>query len=109
MHIHIQNRLHNAFLPITREAVDGTSIVKDHRVTIGDTDADLAEAIRTAEVLVTTLDQLKARFPCAAPHLKAVFLATPASMVSTDITRCPRASCCSTTAAPTPERLASSC
>ena len=75
MHIHIQNRLHNAFLPITRVAVDGTSIVKDHRVTIGDTDADFAEAIRTAEVVVTTLDQLKARFPCAAPGLKAVFLA----------------------------------
>lgn len=75
MYIHIQNRLENAFLPVTAEIVAAVAAErKNDRFTVGNSDARFAEAITTAEILVTTADQLQLRFPCSAPKLKGVFL-----------------------------------
>jgi len=74
MHIHIQNRPHNAFLPLTQAMIDPIAASTHHRFTLSRDDGGFAAASPTMEILVTTADQLKARFPCLAPRLKAVFL-----------------------------------
>ncbi len=46
----------------------------DHDVSIGDTNADFAAAMRDAEALVCDVSVVKAQFPCAAPKLKLLFI-----------------------------------
>lgn len=74
MHIHIQNRPNDHFVPLTADLVQKVTADSGHRFTISDDDAGFGSAMPTAEVLVTTADQLHARFPHAAPRLKAAFL-----------------------------------
>ena len=43
-------------------------------MTIGDTDADFAAGIAEAEALITEIGVVAAKFPCAAPRLKLLFI-----------------------------------
>ncbi|WEK02946.1 MAG: D-2-hydroxyacid dehydrogenase [Candidatus Devosia phytovorans] len=74
MHVHIQNRPRDHFVPLTAELVHEATKGSAHRFTISDDDDGFAQAALTMEVLVTTSDQVLARFPSPAPSLKAVFL-----------------------------------
>ena len=55
-------------------AARAPDIGRGHSVTIGDTDADFAAAMRDAEALVCDVSVVRAQFPCAAPHLKLLFV-----------------------------------
>lgn len=74
MHIHIQNRPHKAFLPLIQAMIDPIATSTNHRFTLSRDDEGFEAALPTMEILVTTADQVKARFPCLPPKLKAVFL-----------------------------------
>lgn len=74
MHVHIQNRPNDHFLPLTSDLVQKVTADSIHRFTISDDDKGFEAAMPTTEILITTSDQLHARFPHAAPHLRAVFL-----------------------------------
>jgi glyoxylate/hydroxypyruvate reductase A len=74
MHVHIQNRPNDHFVPLTEALVRQVTAGSPYRFTVSDDDAGFAAAAGTMEILVTTSDQLLARFPCPAPKLKAVFL-----------------------------------
>lgn len=74
MHIHIQNRPHASFVPVTQDVVDAVAAGSGHVFSLSRDDAGFAAALPTMEVLATTADQLKARFPCDAPRLRLVYL-----------------------------------
>lgn len=74
MHVHIQNRPQDSFLPLTPAIVEQALAGNGYRFTIADDDAGFAAAARTMDVLVSTADQILGRFPCPAPNLRVVFL-----------------------------------
>lgn len=74
MHVHIQNRPSDNFLPLMPQAVQQAMAGSGHRCTVSDDDAGFAAAALTMDILVSTADQIVKRFPCPAPRLKAAFL-----------------------------------
>ena len=74
MHVHIQNRPRDHFVPLTADIVQEATRGSPHVYSISDHDEGFAQALGTMAVLVTTADQLLTRFPSPAPQLKAVFL-----------------------------------
>ena len=74
MHVHIQNRRNDHFVPLTEEVVCEVSAGSSFAFTVSDDDTGFAAAASTMTVLVTTADQILGRFPHPAPMLKAVFL-----------------------------------
>ncbi len=79
MRIHIQNPVDDPLFLFSRAMWDAAAaragdIGAGHQVTLGDTDADFAAGIAEAEVLVTEIGVVSEKFPCAAPHLKLLFI-----------------------------------
>lgn len=74
MHVHIQNRPNDHFVPLTPQLVRQATADSPHRFTVSDDDEGFTTAAETMEILVTTSDQVLKRFPCPAPRLCAVFL-----------------------------------
>jgi phosphoglycerate dehydrogenase-like enzyme len=79
MHIHIQNPTNDPLFEFSRAMWDDAvarapNIGHGHTVSIGNTDADFTAAIRDAEALVCDVGVVRAKFPCAAPQLKLLFV-----------------------------------
>jgi phosphoglycerate dehydrogenase-like enzyme len=79
MRIHIQNPVDDPLFLFSRTmwdaaAVRAGAIGSGHEVTIGDTDADFAAGIAKADALITEIGVVAAKFPCAAPRLKLLFI-----------------------------------
>ena len=84
MRIHIQNPADDPLFEFSRAMWDAAvarapDIGRGHSVTIGDTDADFAAAMLDAEALVCDVSVVRALFPCAAPHLKLLFVTNAGS------------------------------
>ena len=78
MHIHVQNHAGSGNLSITPEQWDAASarapdVSAGHRTTFGDTPEAFAQAIGTAEALVTQKAAVKALLPVPAPRLRLIF------------------------------------
>jgi len=85
-HIHIQNRREDGASAITAAMVEAAAARAGEppgaqRFTVADDDRGFAEAMATAEVLVTSAAELRARFPAPAPRLRWV-MATSAGLDS---------------------------
>jgi glyoxylate/hydroxypyruvate reductase A len=81
MRIHIQNPADDPLFEFSRAMWDEAAarapdIGGGHTVSIGDSTADLAAAMREAEALVCDVSVVRAHFPCATPHLKLLFVAS---------------------------------
>jgi glyoxylate/hydroxypyruvate reductase len=79
MRIHIQNPADDPLFEFSRAMWDAAAarapdIGRGHTVSIGDSDADFAAAMRDAEALVCDVSVVRAHFPLAVPHLKLLFL-----------------------------------
>ena len=79
MRIHLQNPDNEPLFDFSRTMWDAAAarapdIGEAHSVSIGSTPADFVAAMRDAEALVTDASVIKALFPCAAPHLRLIFL-----------------------------------
>jgi len=77
MRIHLQNPADDPLFLFPRalwDAAAARAADTGHDVSIGDTPADFAAAMRDAEALVCDVSVIRAQFPCAAPHLKLVFI-----------------------------------
>lgn len=79
MRIHLQNPDNDPLFDFSRSMWDAVAarapdIGLGHDVSIGVTPADFVAALRDAEALVCDASVIKALFPCAAPHLKLIFL-----------------------------------
>jgi phosphoglycerate dehydrogenase-like enzyme len=79
MRIHLQNPADDPLFAFSRTLWDAAAarapdIGRDLDVSVGHSDADFTAAIRTAEALVCDVSVVRAQFPCAAPHLKLLFL-----------------------------------
>ena len=79
MRIHLQNPDNDPLFDFSRATWDAAAarspdIGQGHVVSIGVTPADFVAAMLDAEALVTDASVIKALFPCAAPHLKLIFL-----------------------------------
>ena len=79
MRIHIQNPVDDPlflFSPTMWEAAASRAgtVGERHVVTIGGTDAEFAAAITEADVLITEVGVVAAKFPCPAPRLKLLFI-----------------------------------
>jgi glyoxylate/hydroxypyruvate reductase len=79
MRIHIQNPVDDPLFRFSRgmweaAAARAPDVGAGHVVTIGDTDADFAAGIAETEALITEIGVVAARFPCAAPRLKLLFV-----------------------------------
>ena len=79
MRIHIQNPIDDPLFLFSRPMWDAAAarardVGSGHVVTIGDTDAEFAAGIAEAEALVTEIGIVAAKFPCAAPRLKLLFI-----------------------------------
>jgi len=79
MRIHIQNPVDDPLFLFSRAMWDAAAarardVGSGHVVTIGDTDAEFAAGIAEAEALVTEIGIVAAKFPCAAPQLKLLFI-----------------------------------
>jgi phosphoglycerate dehydrogenase-like enzyme len=79
MRIHIQNPVDDPLFLFSQAMWDAAAaragqIGTGHQVTIGDTDADFADGIAEAEVLITEVGVVAAKFPCDAPRLKLLFI-----------------------------------
>lgn len=79
MRIHIQNPaddpLFTFSLPMWQAALARAADTGgQHEVSIGNTNADFAAAMRDAEALVCDVSVVKAQFPCPAPNLKLLFI-----------------------------------
>ncbi len=79
MRIHIQNPIDDPQFLFSRTMWDKAAARAGgpgtgHVITIGDTDADFAAGIAEAEALVTEIGVVAAKFPCAAPRLKLLFI-----------------------------------
>ena len=79
MRIHIQNPVDDPQFLFSRTMWDKAAARAGgpgtgHVITIGDTDADFAAGIAEAEALVTEIGVVAAKFPCAAPRLKLLFI-----------------------------------
>ncbi len=80
MHIHIQTQSTPGTFPFTRAQWDAAcarapDVSGGHEVTFGTTQDEFAQAMRTAEALVSHKGVVKALFPAAAPHLRLIFCA----------------------------------
>jgi phosphoglycerate dehydrogenase-like enzyme len=78
MRIHIQNVPGEKLFDITPEVwaeavARSPDVGEGHQVSFGSGDAALAEALRTAELLITPVSELHGRFPMAAPALRLIF------------------------------------
>lgn len=79
MRIHIQNPADDLPLDFSRSMWDAAvvraaDIGTGHVVSIGSSAADFATAICEAEALICDISVVRAHFPCAAPHLKLLFV-----------------------------------
>jgi glyoxylate/hydroxypyruvate reductase len=79
MHIHIQNPVDDPLFLFSRPMWEAAAsragaIGEGHAVTIGDSDADFAAGIAEADVLITEIGVVSAKFPCPAPRLKMLFI-----------------------------------
>jgi glyoxylate/hydroxypyruvate reductase len=79
MRIHIQNPADDPLFLFSRAMWDAAAarapdVGAGHEVTIGDTDAGFAAGIAEAEVLITEIGVVAAKFPCPAPRLKLLFI-----------------------------------
>jgi phosphoglycerate dehydrogenase-like enzyme len=79
MRIHIQNPADDPLFLFTRAMWDAAclrapDVSTGHEVTIGDSNADFADGIAEAEVLITEVGVVAAQFPCPAPRLKLLFI-----------------------------------
>ena len=79
MRIHIQNPADDPLFLFTRGMWDAAclrdpDVSTGHEVTIGDSNADFADGIAEAEVLITEVGVVAAQFPCPAPRLKLLFI-----------------------------------
>jgi len=79
MRIHIQNPADDPLFRFSRAMWDAAvarapDIGLGHTVTIGDSDADFAAAMRDAEALVCDVSVVRACFPCPAPHLRLLLI-----------------------------------
>jgi phosphoglycerate dehydrogenase-like enzyme len=79
MRIHIQNPADDPLFLFSREMWNAAvtragAVGEDLEVTIGDTDADFDAGIAQAEALITEIGVVAAKFPCAAPQLKLLFI-----------------------------------
>src|ERR1700722_5897232 len=79
MRIHLQNPADDPLFDFSHAIWDAAaSRAPDagagHMVTIGRTEADFTAAMTEAEALICDVSVIKARFPCAAPRLKLLFV-----------------------------------
>ena len=79
MRIHLQNPDDDPLFDFSRDMWDAAAARageagSGHDVTIGNTSADFAAAIAETEALICDVSVIRARFPCAAPRLKLLFL-----------------------------------
>jgi len=79
MRIHIHNPADDPLFEFSRAMWDDAvarapDIGRGHTVSIGDSDADFAAAMREAEALVCDVSVVRAQFPCQAPNLKLLFV-----------------------------------
>jgi len=79
MRIHIQNPVNDPLFLFSREMWEAAALRAGdtgagHEVTIGDSDADFAQGIERAEALITEIGVVAAKFPCAAPRLRLLFI-----------------------------------
>ncbi len=79
MRIHLQNPDSETLFAFSHAmwkaaAARAPDIGSGHAVTIGTTAAEFTEAMKDAEALVTDTGTVLARFPCAASHLRLVFV-----------------------------------
>jgi glyoxylate/hydroxypyruvate reductase A len=79
MRIHLQNPDNDPLFDFSRDMWDAAAARageagSGHDVTIGRTSAEFAAAIAEAEALICDVSVIRARFPCAAPRLKLLFL-----------------------------------
>jgi phosphoglycerate dehydrogenase-like enzyme len=79
MRIHIQNPVDDPLFLFTRAMWDAAclrapDVSAGHEVTIGDSGADFADGIAKAEVVITEVGVVAAKFPCPAPRLKLLFI-----------------------------------
>ena len=79
MRIHIQNPVDDPLFVFSSRMWDEAAsrapdVGTGHDVTVGDTDADFAAGISEAEALITDIGIVGAKFPCAAPRLKLLFI-----------------------------------
>jgi glyoxylate/hydroxypyruvate reductase A len=79
MRIHIQNPVDDPLFLFSRAMWDAavtraSDVGAGHVVTIGDTDADFAAGVAEADALITEIGIVAAKFPCAAPRLKLLFI-----------------------------------
>jgi glyoxylate/hydroxypyruvate reductase A len=80
MHIHVQTQSTPGTFPFTRDQWDAAcarapDVSAGHEVTFGDTPEAFAEAMQTAEALISHKPLVKALFPAHAPHLRLIFCA----------------------------------
>jgi glyoxylate/hydroxypyruvate reductase A len=79
MRIHIHNPADDPLFEFSHAmwqdaAARAPDIGHGHTVSIGDSDADFAAAMRDAEALVCDVSVVRAHFPCTAPHLQLLFV-----------------------------------
>ena len=79
MRIHLQNPIADPLFDFSHAmweeaAARAPDIGADHLITVGATLADFAAAMQDAEALICDVGVVKARFPCAAPKLKLLFV-----------------------------------
>jgi phosphoglycerate dehydrogenase-like enzyme len=79
MRIHIHNPTDDPLFEFSRAMWDDAvarapDIGGGHTVSLGDSDTEFAAAMRDAEALVCDVSVVRARFPCAAPRLKLLFV-----------------------------------
>jgi glyoxylate/hydroxypyruvate reductase A len=79
MHIHLQNPAGESLFTFDRAMWDAAAarapdVGQGHRVTIGNTDDDLAAALATAEAIITDTAAIRGIFGRPAPHLRLVFI-----------------------------------
>src|SRR3984957_891771 len=79
MRIHLQNPADDPLFDFSHAIWDAAaSRAPDagagHMVTIGRTEADFTAAVTEAEALICDVSVIKARFPCAAPRLRLLFV-----------------------------------
>jgi glyoxylate/hydroxypyruvate reductase len=79
MRIHIQNPADDPLFLFSRgmwdeAAARAPDVGAGHEVTVGDTDADFSAGMAEAEALITEIGVVAAKFPCAAPRLKLLFI-----------------------------------
>jgi glyoxylate/hydroxypyruvate reductase A len=79
MRIHIQNPADDPLFLFSRGMWDAAAaraadVGVAHEVTVGDTDAEFSAGMAEAEALITEIGVVAAKFPCAAPRLKLLFI-----------------------------------